>query len=54
VRGKPVLACIGPVTEKTLRDAGYRAQITSREFTVERLAKELAGYFGKSKPKKKK
>lgn len=54
VRGKPALACIGPVTAKTLRDAGYKAQITSREYTVDRLAEELAGYFGKSKPKKKK
>jgi len=52
-RGKPVIACIGPITGKTLRDAGYKAQITSGEYTVEKLAREIAGYFGKSKAKKK-
>lgn len=52
-RGKPALACIGPITEKTLRDAGYKAQITSGDYTVEKLAREIAGYFGKSKAKKK-
>lgn len=52
-RGKPALACIGPITEKTLRDAGYKAQITPGEYTVEKLAREIAGYFGKSRAKKK-
>ncbi len=52
VRGKPALACIGPITEKTLRDAGYKAQIKSGEYTVENLAREITGYFGKRKTKK--
>ncbi len=53
LRGKPALACIGPITEKTLRDAGFRARITPGEYTVEKLAREIAAYFGKSKKKKK-
>ncbi len=53
VRGRPALACIGPITEKTLRDAGYRAQITPSEFTAAELAREIADYFGKGKAKKK-
>lgn len=48
VRGKPALACIGPVTEKTLRDSGLRAAITSDEYTVEKLARAIAGHFVKS------
>ena len=53
LRGKPALACIGPITEKTLRDAGFKARITPGEYTVEKLAREIAVYFGKSKKKKK-
>jgi uroporphyrinogen III methyltransferase/synthase len=52
-RGKPALACIGPITEKTLRDAGFKAQITPGEYTVEKLASGIADYFGKRKTKKK-
>jgi uroporphyrinogen III methyltransferase/synthase len=54
VRGKPALACIGPVTEKTLRDSSLRAVITPDEYTVEKLALAIAEYFGKRKRKKKK
>jgi len=49
VRGKPALACIGPVTEKTLRGSGRRAAITPQEYTVEKLAQSIAEYFGRSK-----
>ncbi len=54
VRGKPALACIGPVTEKTLRDSGLRAAITPDEYTVEKLAQAIAEHFGNRKRKKKK
>lgn len=53
VRGKPALACIGPVTVKTLRGSGLSARITPSEYTVEKLAHAIAEYFGRSKHKKK-
>lgn len=43
--GRPAVACIGPITAKTLRDAGYVAQITAPEYTVDKLAEEIAEYF---------
>ena len=43
--GKPVLACIGPVTEKTLADLGYDAGIVPAEYTAAGLAESVADYF---------
>jgi uroporphyrinogen III methyltransferase/synthase len=53
-RGKPALACIGPITAKTLSDAGFKARITPAEYTVEKLALAIAAYFEERKPKKRK
>ena len=43
--GKPVLACIGPVTAKTLADLGYEAGIVPAEYTAAGLAEAVADYF---------
>jgi uroporphyrinogen III methyltransferase/synthase len=54
VRGRPALACIGPITAKTLSDSGFKARITPAEYTVEKLALAIADYFGERKPEKRK
>ena len=43
--GRPVLACIGPVTAKTLADSGYKAAIMPAEYTAAGLAEAVAAYF---------
>jgi len=42
---KPVIACIGPVTSKTVREFGYKPGIVSKQYTVEALAGEITSYF---------
>lgn len=53
VRGKPALACIGPITGRTLKGAGFKVGIMPAEYTVEKLAQAIAGYFEKKNRKKK-
>ena len=43
--GKPVFACIGPVTAKTLTDLGYKAAVVPAEYTAGGLAEAVADYF---------
>ena len=50
--GKPAIACIGPVTAKTLGENGYRANIVPREYTVKRLTEEIILYFNKRSKRK--
>ena len=42
---KPVFACIGPVTAKTLTDLGYKAAVVPAEYTAAGLAEAVADYF---------
>lgn len=39
------LACIGPVTAKTVREAGYAAAVVAEEQSLEGLVSALAHYF---------
>lgn len=47
--GKPLFACIGPITEKTLSEAGYETDIVPAEYTVEKLTDAIAFYFTSNK-----
>jgi uroporphyrinogen III methyltransferase/synthase len=49
----PIIACIGPITADTLREAGCRARIVAREFTIEKLAQDMEDYFFKRKGRRK-
>jgi uroporphyrinogen III methyltransferase / synthase len=49
----PVIACIGPITAKTLNEAGYKARIVAREYTVDKLAEDIAEYFCTKKGRRK-
>jgi uroporphyrinogen III methyltransferase / synthase len=44
---RTVIACIGPVTEKTVEDLGLRAGIVAAEFTVPGLVSAIADYFSR-------
>ncbi len=48
------MACIGPVTAKTLKSHGLEAAIIPEDYTVEGLADALADYFSNSAVKQKK
>ncbi|GJM15896.1 MAG: uroporphyrinogen III methyltransferase [Thermodesulfobacteriota bacterium] len=50
-KGRPVIASIGPITAKTVRDAAYKSSIIPKQYTVEYLAKEIVDYFKKRKLK---
>ena len=50
--GKPAIACIGPITAKTLGENGYKADIVPREYTVKRLTEEIILYFNKRAKRK--
>lgn len=40
-----VIACIGPITEKTVEELGMRPEIVSKEFTIPGLVKAISDYF---------
>jgi uroporphyrinogen-III synthase len=40
-----VVACIGPTTAQTAREAGFQVHITAAEHTVSGLVNSLAEYF---------
>jgi uroporphyrinogen III methyltransferase/synthase len=42
---KAVIACIGPITRKTVEDLGMRPAIVSEEFTIPGLVKAVVDYF---------
>ena len=46
---KPFIACIGPITAKTVREFGYKPRIIPKQYTVEDLANEITEYFSHSK-----
>lgn len=43
--GPTPIACIGPITEQTVKDLGGTAQIVAREFTMPGLVRALVEYF---------
>ena len=42
--GDAAVACIGPITAKTVEDLGGKVTITAREFTIDGLVKAMVGY----------
>ena len=46
---KPFIACIGPITAKTVREFGYKPRIIPKQYTVEDLANEITEYFSHQK-----
>ena len=43
--GDSAIACIGPITAKTVEDLGGRAAIMAREFTIDGLVSAIVDYF---------
>jgi len=41
------VACIGPITKKTIEEMGGRADVVSEEFTIPGLVRAIADYFGR-------
>jgi uroporphyrinogen III methyltransferase / synthase len=41
------VACIGPITKKTVEDLGLRADVVAAEFTVPGLVSAIADYFSR-------
>jgi len=46
---RPVIACIGPVTAKTVKEFGFKPRIIPKQYTVEDLANEITDYFSSKK-----
>ena len=44
------VACIGPITAQTAREAGLSVAVMPNENTIPALVEAMAGYFGKSVP----
>ena len=42
-----VIACIGPITRKTVEDLGMRADVVAAEFTIPGLVSAIANYFSR-------
>ena len=42
---RTVIACIGPITRKTVEDLGMRPEIVSEEFTIPGLVSAIVDYF---------
>ena len=42
---RTVIACIGPITRKTVEDLGMRPKIVSEEFTIPGLVSAIVDYF---------
>jgi uroporphyrinogen III methyltransferase / synthase len=40
-----VIACIGPITRKTVEDLGMRSEVVSEEFTIPGLVSAMVDYF---------
>jgi uroporphyrinogen III methyltransferase / synthase len=43
-----VIACIGPITQKTVEDVGLRADVVAAEFTIPGLVSAIADHFSRS------
>jgi len=47
-----VIACIGPITRRTVEDLGMRAEIVSEEFTIPGLVSTIVDYFSSNSGKR--
>ena len=45
---RTVIACIGPITRKTVEDLGMRPEIVSEEFTIPGLVSAMVDYFDRT------
>jgi uroporphyrinogen III methyltransferase/synthase len=45
---RTVIACIGPITRKTVEDLGMRPEIVSEEFTIPGLISAMVDYFDRT------
>jgi uroporphyrinogen III methyltransferase / synthase len=45
---RAVIACIGPITKKTVEDLGMRPEIVSKEFTIPGLVRAMVDYFSRT------
>ena len=45
-----VIACIGPITRKTVEDLSLRADVVAAEFTIPGLISAIANYFSRRAP----
>jgi uroporphyrinogen III methyltransferase/synthase len=45
---RAVIACIGPITRKTVEDLGMRPEIVSEEFTIPGLVRAMVDYFSRT------
>ena len=45
---RTVIACIGPITRKTVEDLGMRPEIVSEEFTIPGLVSAMVDYFART------
>jgi uroporphyrinogen III methyltransferase/synthase len=48
ILGETPIACIGPITESTVRDLGGEAAVSARDFTIPGLVSAMAEYFQRS------
>lgn len=46
--GGTAVACIGPITRKTVEEAGGRADVVSEQFTISGLVQAIRDYFERS------
>ncbi len=45
---RAVIACIGPITRKTVEDLGMRSEVVSVEFTIPGLVSAMVDYFART------
>jgi uroporphyrinogen III methyltransferase/synthase len=45
---RAVIACIGPITRKTVEDLGMRPEVVSEEFTIPGLVSAMVDYFDRT------
>ena len=43
--GDPIVACIGPITAQTAREAGFDVSVIAEEYTIEGLLDALRNYY---------
>jgi uroporphyrinogen III methyltransferase/synthase len=43
--GRAAIACIGPITSKTVEDLGLRADVVAEEYTIPGLVQAIVAYF---------
>lgn len=48
---RPLIASIGPITAKTVKESGYKSKIIAKTYTVDHLADEIVDHFTKQKLK---